>query len=278
MIADWNRPFFFQSPYGTLNFNDQTFATGYYLLAKERCRVGIDVRAESNDIPQADGTILHRRWLTGVVMELAVGLWDGPEDPACDDQLQLMLDTLILHARAVQNAGDNEGRVLWTPSGYPTRMLDDAKLLSYPAISIQDDTVTEVAFSIETGFPYAIDLTQTSTAVANGATETLTNAGTAEFWPVFQVQGPATTFEVANDTLGLSFIYDSSLPGAQAIGGGEYAEIDTFRNTIYLNGDQDNLKPGIDVVNSDFWPMPPGENDVRIDGAAMTVLWQSAWG
>ena len=279
MIADWNVPFSLLSRYGTLVFNTEQ-AEGMFNLVKERCQVDIGVRANRSDIPQGDGSILHRRWLTGVEIQLAVQLWANDGEVACATTTptsQDMLDLLILHARAAQNADDNESRLFWTPTGQPVRLLDDLRLAEYPQLSFQQG-VPEVRFTVGSGFPYAIDFTQTSTPITDGGGSVLTNAGSAEFWPVFQVQGPATSFEIQNATLGLSLIYDSTLPGASAIGGGDYVEIDTFRNTLYLNGDEDNMKPGLDVQNSDFFPLGPGDNDVSIDGADMNVLWQSAWG
>jgi hypothetical protein len=107
--------------------------------------------------------------------------------------------------------------------------------------------------------------------------DTLTNAGTAPMYPVFQVFGPTSFFSIGNLANGLQFVYDASLPGASAIGSGDYAEITMFRNTIYLNGDQDNLKPGVNILLSDFFPLEVGDNIVTITGADALVKWQSAW-
>ena len=56
-----------------------------------------------------------------------------------------------------------------------------------------------------------------------------------------------------------------------------YAEIDTFRNTIYQNGAGANLKDGLDVEMTDFFGLVPGNNVITISGGSVTVLWQAAW-
>ena len=66
--------------------------------------------------------------------------------------------------------------------------------------------------------------------------------------------------------------------GADSIAGGSYAEIDTFRNTIFLNGSGANLKAGVDELSSEYFGLRVGENEIAIDGASVDVLWAPAWG
>ena len=68
-----------------------------------------------------------------------------------------------------------------------------------------------------------------------------------------------------------------SLPGGQSIGGGEYAEIDTFRNTIFLNGDEDDLAAGVVIEDSDFWGLEVGNNVLDSSGPNFDVLWNIPW-
>ncbi len=119
------------------------------------------------------------------------------------------------------------------------------------------------------------------------ATTALTNAGTVNFYPVFKVNGPFTAFTLRNNSVldsqgnPLDIVYDGNLPGAQSVAGGHYAEIDTFRNTVYLDGNLANLKPGINILFSDFWWLQPGTNNVRFESdsgtASVDVLWQAAY-
>ncbi len=281
-VPDWSKPMTLTSPVGDLLLNQEVPGLGAYFLDGDGCKFNIGVRSTKDHVPQADGDILHHRFLTGTEMPLKIQLWESAERNAvaCDALLELMLDTLTRHMRALLNAGDNEGRLAWAiPSGGPIRMLDDIRLLVYPDYT-QDPSAmgSTVLATVDSQYPFAQDLNQTSTDIADGGTQVLNNTGSAAYTPVFQVQGPTTGFSLINLTTGQQFDYDSNLPGAVAIGGGNYAEIDTFRNTIFLNGSGANLKAGVSQLTSDYWELAVGTNSVMIDGADVTVLWAPAWG
>jgi hypothetical protein len=281
LIADWTVPFTLVTPNGTVILNDATGATnGYYAIDASASEIGPTVRAEANDIPQADGSILHRRFLTGVEAKIVLQLWQTDELPSCDTNISVMHDFIFGAVRSLLNAGDNEGRLRWTPQGGSERMLDDIRLLVYPTQTLSDGIAT-VEFTVDTAYPYAIDLTQTAPTI-NSTSGTITMTGTADFWPVIQVFGPCDTFGIVNssvlDELGnpLGIFYDSGFPGAISIPGGSYAEIDCFRNTVYLDGDGANLKPGIDVTGSDFFPLVVGANNITTTEST-TFLVNNAW-
>lgn len=283
-VASWEVAFSLSTPVGTLNLNTlvalPSASTGIYLLNPDGCKAEIPLRSTDDAIPQADGEQMHERFFAGYTMTLSVQLWQSYDVPACDELLQEMLDELMLHVRAFANPTD--GRVYWQPAGAAQRMIRKVQLNSSADITLASG-LTQIDFQLKSPYPYAW------TAAENPPTSldaTLTNGGTADFWPVIKVYGPATQFTITNtdvvDDFGvpLQIVYDSSRPGAQAIPGGSYAEIDTFRNTIYLNGDQDNLKPGLDIAVSDFFPIAVGDNAITLVGgaASATVLWQDAWG
>ena len=278
MIPDWSVPFTLTSPYGELEINQVIPGFGTYRMNQSLCSAAVKVRSTKTDVPQSDGSILHHRFFTGVEAHAAIQLWDG-DAIACDATAQLMFDTLMLHLRALVNAGDNQGRISWVPDGNLERMFDDIRLLAYPTVGLsQANLGYEIQFDFDTQYPYAQDLNQsggTPTLLAAGVPQDLVNVGSASYFPVFKV-GPSTTFTLRNNTTGLEINYDGNRPGAMAIPGGSYGEIDTFRNTMYLNGNSTNLKPGIEVTTSDFWELGPGTNNVECD-VATTVLWASAW-
>lgn len=281
MVPDWNDPFTLQSPLGSIDLNDPLGADGYFVLNREACEVGPTVRSEVDDVPQGDGSIPHDRWFTGTQMTLAIQLWQDANQPACNEQLTAMYDLLMMHQRALKNAGDNEGRVLWTPEGANRRMLDDVRLLEYARLTY-DDGVPQVTFTVDTAFPYAIDLTEQNDDATDSVPITIINPGTADVWPVFVVDGTTSYFEITHDEFGLIFIYDATLPGGASIGPGNIAEVNTFKNTVYLGigglpGNDDNLKAGIDVQASDFFPLGVGTNTIMIVGSNMTVKWNPAW-
>ncbi len=287
-VPSWAYPnaFDLTNPYnGTLTFNEQT-GSGIYLLIQEGCNFQIDVRSTTDNVPQADGSIPHTRFLTGTQMQLTVQLWETLNEIACEGELLVaMLDDLSGAVRSLLNAGDNEGRLAWEIDGGNERMLDDVRLLVYPTFT--PGPPPTVTFTIDSQYPYAQDLNQTRTGVADGATVTITNTGSADYMPVFLVNqlngvvdGSAVNdFTIENVTTGERFVYSSSLPGADPISaGGHYAEINTFTNTIYEDGDGANLKAGVDQLLSEYFALQIGANDITIDGADMDVLWAPAWG
>ena len=83
-------------------------------------------------------------------------------------------------------------------------------------------------------------------------------------------------FTLTNTTTGDSFSFNDAQQGCANVGGG-YAEIDTFRNTVYLNGNQANLKPGIVMDTSDFFMLAPGANVITVTGGSGVCLLNSAF-
>jgi hypothetical protein len=293
-LADWTVPMTLTSPQGTLLLNQYTSVSGsqcYFLLTPQDCKVGPTlgelvtrlerIRATKDNVPQGDGSILHHRFLPGMVMNLAVEFWKtvgGEGEVACDDLLQLMLDELMKHVRALQNAGDNQGRLSWSPAGQADRMLDDIRMLTYPAEEILETSAgLQVQFAVDSQWPYMEDLNQTTTNIV--AANTITNGGSAPFYPVFHVNGGGTNFQLVS----LTDLDDQGNPKeidwTGSIGGGHYIEIDTFRNTMFEDGSGADVLGGLDFTTSDFWTLLPGMNDITLSGdfASVDVLWQNAW-
>jgi hypothetical protein len=143
-----------------------------------------------------------------------------------------------------------------------------------------------VTFTLDSQYPYAQDLNQTRTPCADGVLVNIDNTGSADYLPVFLVNmlnGAVSAlavhnFQIQNLTTGYQFIYDDALPGADPISaGGHYAEINTFKNTIYLDGSGANLKAGVDELNSEYFGLQVGTNSLLITGCDMDVLWAPAW-
>jgi len=285
-IGSWDTIFYLITDQGVLALNDNVSADGGMMLDVDACAAGVAIRASKDNVPQADGSIVHRRFTTGYEMHLELELWTPQPGAtlACystNPVVDLISDTLMKHLRAMV---DGNGRVLWQPGYGDQRLMDEVQLLQAPVVTVSPGGPTRVAFTLDSPFPYVIDYTQQVTTLTGGATQTLNNIGTAPFYPVFKVYGPTSAFTITNVTTGKEFSYDADQPGAQPIGTSEYAEINTFRNTVYLNGDQDNLKPGIVISTSDFFPLAVGSNDLVATGLDslgpdpdVDVLWQAAW-
>lgn len=288
MNIEWGSiPFELQTPYSAdpLTFNDEANPVGLFLLDDAKCSVGAALRVTKDNIPQASGAIMHRpRLQAETLMTLGVEFWKDRENPACDSQLVDMNDLLFAHLNALLDA--DGGRVQWTPSSHGTRILDEV-LWAVATSAFIEGAVRGYTFGIDSPFPYAITLSQAETVIASGATVTLTNAGTAPFYPVVKVAPSssvaASSFSIQNlsvlddDGNPFQLVYDSTLPGAVAIGVGDYVEFDFFRNTAYLNGSGANRKAGIDITLSDFFPLNPGANLITVTGADATFLTNDAW-
>lgn len=307
MILEWDNAWQLTTPEGNLPINQLasvgTTPLGYYILDRTRCSAGVARRITRTNLPQADGEITHRKFKAGFVLELNVQFWEtiGSEAvPACGGTLREMGDLLDLHLNAIENA---DGRIQWEPTTWPgtgptlgQRMVDKCRALGpsgqggdsgFVSVVVEHDAegpLVNATFALLSPLPYAMDVEQITTHMTTGAT--LTNLGTTNFFPVMQVHGPATGFAITNtsvtDEFGneLSLVYDSTLPGAVPIASGHYAEIDFFRQTIYLDGHFANLKAGINVTLSDFFPLVPGANVLAVApyaGTGIDVLWQSAY-
>lgn len=282
-VPVWSAPYLFTltTPWGdgSLVMNDQSSDDGWYLLDQKACSFNPAVRSTSQNVPQQSGSILHRRFVTGASITLAIQLWESQDKPACDSLLKHMLDKVTGSFLALLNAGDNDGRLAWEipqdsgTSAQSQRMLDDARLLVYPK-HVVTDAVDVVLVTIDSKYPYAEDLTQRTAHVADGGSVTLDNVGTSDFFPVFQVDScPTGVFILENVTTGEKVVYSGT-----AIGGADYAELDSFSDTIFLNGDSTDLLDQVDIPSS-LWPiMVTGANEFTISGADMDILYQPAWG
>lgn len=289
--TEWDIPFTLSTPAGNLLFNAQdSVSQGYFMLDPTRCSSGRDMRVTRADKPQESGEILSPHYTGGYTASLMVELWEkiGEEGaPACGslrvqmwDRLMLMLNSLLGDDPLL----DANGRLYFTPSGHAERMLNNVRMLALPKPVQGADGFVEAAFDLVSEFPYVWDAAEVVTDIAGGAT--LTNPGSADFFPVMKVHGATNGFTITNESVvdqngdPLSLVYDSALPGASAIASGHYVELGFFRETAYLDGNQDNMKKGIDVANSDFFPLKPGANVLTVSGftgSAIDVLWQGAY-
>ena len=290
MIAEWELPFDLFTEYGHLLFNQpiDSTTTRRFQLEPTRCRSGLPVRLVDDDVPQGDGKISHRRWRSGYQMHLAVApvLWDGDEtvdaEPACGADLVEMLDLLGLHINELVRTGQIGGanaRLFWTPSGHDERMLDRVQLVAVtntPGESDLGGYLVEV--DIDSTFPYYIEADDTETTIGSGATATINNPGNTDYLPVVEAYGAYGAFTLTNhsvqdlDGVDIAIVYDASLPGGDAVAGGDWVEFEFFRETAYLNGNVSGRKGSIDWSQSDFFPLVPGDNEIELSGGDHVVV------
>lgn len=245
---------------------------GIYHLRPDACKLSNTVRETKEFVPQGDGAILHRRFTGGMEMGLTVQMWQPNDQIACGAILQTMVDTLEGYLYGLLNAGDDEGRLTWTPAGQLQRMMQDIRLLTYWEEAQAPGAAFEVSFSIDCARPYTENAAQLSPAVPG----TVVNPGNRPAFPVWKIFSGA--FTLTNVTTGQVLQFNDAQPGCPSVGGG-YVEINTFRNTVYLNGSGANLKPGIVMVNSDFFTLVPGNNVITCPGAGggSVCLVNAAW-
>lgn len=299
-IVEWDIPMQLISAEGTLLLNDTTEPDWYYAVIPSASESYAELRITKDDIPQQDGSILHEEFAAGYVVRLTVQYWeqgypvpstDVKDQPACRAAAVLAHDRLMLHYRSLLN-GATAGRLIYQPTDQNARMFDQIRLAERIQVAVreQESSLTTVSFAVHTPYPYAMDFTQTETVIDDATpTATLTNSGTAPYYPVLRVLGPTDYFSVTNNSVldsdgnPVTFIYDSSLPGAPTIGGGDYVEIIMFNGTVVLNGDQDSIIAGMDVEFSDFWFLAVGDNEIEVEGVGTFpapechILWQNAW-
>lgn len=284
MIVEWDCPFQIESQFGTLDLN--TSSGDRYVLDRGECDAGADLRVSTDNAASRDGGTIHNPFSSWYGIRLSASLWVDNE-PACGADLNRMIQTLQLHLLGMKHV---EGRLWFTPSGFPQRLADNVRLtsrlthtLSSQGVQGQGEgTLSVVTWAFSSPFPYVITAAQNSTEIGIGTSPTtavLVNDGDTDFWPVFQVEGTVGAFTITNTTTGLAIVYSSGFPGGSVTTAPDYIEIDCFKETLYVNGDGGNRKAGVSVPDSDFFTLIPGNNTITFSGGTgMTVLYNDAWG
>jgi hypothetical protein len=284
MTEGWQVPAILRTSLGDLEFNTVTSITGVasciYKLVPERCQARRGMRATVDDVPQDDGEIFHRRFSNGVEFDITLQCWESDSVIACNSDARLMQEEL---ARWLESMKNESGRFLWQPTGGAgQRMMDEARWLTPISESLAEAGAWELAFTIDTPFPYVMTAAQNSVAVPDGVPTAVPNGGNVPFYPVIIADGPFSTLTIDNQTEGLTITYDSGRPGAIAVGPGDIAEFDAFRATVYLGiggtpGDVTIHKRAIDPTDTDYFTISPGSDTILSTGADLTFLVNDAW-
>jgi hypothetical protein len=290
-MIEWDVPMRLVTDVGTIYFNDSTPGTtqpGFYALVEDGCKAERDLRVVSDKVPQSDGEIFHRRFRDGTEFTLAIQLWEDAEQVACGKVRREMYEEL---AACLDSLVNIPGRLFWQPTGYgDERMLEACRYLS-PIEVTYPSGVPTCTFKIDSPLPYVIDKTPATVGVTPNVVTLPASTVVAvpmptfstNYWPVIRVNGAFTGFTIVNQSVqdeygdDLKIVYSGTRPGAVTVGGGSYAEIVCFNETIYLNGNSSNLKPGIDPTLTDFFYLKPGINNIVISGASATMLVNYAW-
>ncbi len=279
MIVDWTCPFWLETPFGTLALNAPDTNGNRWQLVPEKCSASLPVRATQDDIPQGDGAIPHRRWRSGFTVHLALEPLTADDGCPSGSDLLDMVDELGLHINSMIRTGLVPGfpnaRLVFTPPGHASRMFDRCQLSPDVVASALGGDMggVSIEFDFTSSYPYYMEEMETDTGLTSGDTDTITNAGNTQFYPVWRVSGPFTDFTLTNHSLvdlagdPVELIYNSSLPGAVAVGAGHYIEINTFLAKAFLDGSGASRMAGFDMLLSDFFPLIPGANAIEFNAA-----------
>lgn len=281
MIHEWNVPMELRTPVGSILFNtvDGLGEPQYprWVLDVAACKAGWQTRFTQDNMPGGDGSLPGKGFATGVELILAAEPWETDEQPACGALLTEMMDELRGHLWALLKDTSEVGRLSFTPTGLPRRMLDALQLSAdvEEIAGTLDNVRSKLSWRLDSPFPYVMKETQ-ELIVVDTTTDIIVMEGTAWFMPVLKVYGAFSSFTISHDDLGVSVSYDDTRNGAPTIGASDYLEIDFFRNTAFKNGDGADGMPGIVLEASDFFPLLPGNNTITTDVDARFLVNQ-AW-
>jgi len=251
------------TPAGTSTFNGT--GDGLYL---DDISVRRDVRAPVDDVPQRSGGIIHP-FFTGASFITATARIQAE---AGFSTRRSSMDTLrgnllsLLKPTAAQLVASC--RLRWVPSGANERMYDAVRLYDMPPPETWNGIIKRQQFTLVCPYPYALDLTQTTTNIPTSGTTTIANAGNAPMFPVLKMNGGTGT--ITNTTTGEGI----ELSGATV---SAYAEIDCFQETAFADGSGANLQGKIVQASSTFFALAPGNNVMDAATVSTDVLFQAAW-
>lgn len=267
-MSEFSIPHTLVTPAGNITFNPSGGGDGLYLSEI----VGLDggaIRNPIDDIPQADGSYLHpffRSGLKATYRGFVLATAGVSTRRSMLDDLRGRTDRLLRPTVAERVSST---RMLFTPSGAAQRMLDDIQL--FQPVAVTGGYLKDFEFTLASPFPYAMDFTQSSQAIAAGASATIANAGNTRSYPVIQVQGAFSTATIQNTTTGEKLVFTTGAAG------GHYVEVDCFKRTAYLDGNGANELAALDWTQSTFFSLLTGNNTISCTGAGITILWNNAW-
>ena len=258
---EWGVPFTLVTPAGTSTFNGS--GDGLYIDAIEARR---DIRATVDDVPQRSGGIIHPffKGPTFITVTARVRAEAGfTTRRSSMDTLRGHLDSLVkpTAAQLVSSC-----RLRWVPSGANERMYDAVRLydMAPPSGSVHKS----IQFTLVCPYPYALDLTQTTTNIPTAGTTNIMNSGNTPMYPVLKINGGTGT--ITNTTTSESVVLSGATVSA-------YAEIDCFQETAFADGSGANLQGKITQASTTFFALPTGVSVMDAVTVSTDVLFQAAW-
>lgn len=273
-MAELSIPYTLETPFADIDLNADL--DDYAKLIVQGI-TGLDmgeVRITIDDAPQRDGSIIHKPRRKGLSPTFS-GLVHTPGGNVSRQELSDQLRGALLSIIGT------DGRLTWTPPGQADRILDRVRLNQAVLIDNWQEispVLKTFQFGLVSRFPYSIDATEIETVIADGDTETITNGGNADMFPVFRVYSLGTDLTITNETTigGDPATITLAFTGL-GLDGGSYLEIDTFKETAFENGNEADWGGALVFETSDFIWLPPGDSEISVDGGDAHMLWQNAW-
>lgn len=250
-------------------FNDPTDLDYVGMLTDVSGFDAPELRESADDLVQMDGGIhgdfyYSRRpvTLTGLVL-----------NPASADERNRKMTKIMRACRALRS----DAIVEWTLSGGYQQYIS-ARLQNGPRFEGAWQKSFQIGFVAADPRIYSKIYQQNAAPAASPyAALTLNNAGNADTWPLVSVRGPGTNPTVVNYSTGQAIRLVYTIPTAS-----DFVVFDAFNRTVKLNNTA-SVYSGIDFINSDWWALAPGDNEIRLyfdsfsTGASLTVEHRSAW-
>jgi hypothetical protein len=241
-----------------------------------------EVRKAVTNRPQRHGVIVGRGRMGSMQPQISGQfVHTGPQ------QQESMRSYLL---RCLMSLYDEWGTFEWKPSNSSTWRSVEVQVIEKPDVS--GDLIKTFQFMLVTSQPFirgqAMNSAYTtflSDQLGGGLTfpfefpinfvdpggsgfGSFVNAGENISYPTLTLYGPLTNPVIRNRTTGqeLKLIGESD---DFVLGADETLVIDTWEETIYLNGDVTKpVMQYLDTVTSTFWAMDPGPNSIGITGTA----------
>lgn len=170
------------------------------------------------------------------------------------------------------------GEILWTETDPGNADWSVALYQADPFIYSTDEHTASTGLPATSGglvwpatWPATWDATVTSGRMG------LTNAGTADAYPVFRVHGPLPDFTLASLATGAVLTVDN--PDGQTVGAGEWIDVDTARRRVLLMGTGSRRS----WMSGSWFSLPPGFTDVGFSAsvpnttALVTATWRDTY-
>lgn len=250
-----------------------------------------DVRESAEDLVQEDGGI-HGDFFDGRRPVTISGVLLNPTSATERNRRQDLLSMAVAGLK-------QDATITWAPSGGEERYLS-ARLQNGPRFTgawqkefqvglvADDPRIYSTALYQQTIIPSATGsssgrsfLRSYPVSYGTGApvgSANIFNAGTTHTYPMLIVYGPGTNPQITNFTTGqsISLVY--------TLAADEFLQIDTrpLAKTVMLNN-QANRFNAVDFLNTAWWGLQPGTNDIRIaftsfsTGASLGISWRNAW-